>query len=135
MMPTAKILPRLAWSFSEPIPPSAEAFVVAAVVYAQEIDSDLDRNELLQVFPGTCLDIEYAFWIRSTESGPWTEVRKVVRIKADDQPLTYAAIVLRLHQAAYADLAEQDHHYFEGLYLLSHTFDPGVPAYEVYLGS
>jgi hypothetical protein len=134
-MSPESILPDLLWSFMQPVPASVPEFVKAAEAYASETGYALNSAELERRFPVDRVDVEYAYHVREAESGPWDERRKIVRVNADGHPLTYGKIIRDLHAAAYADLSDQDHHFFEGLFLLETEFEPGVPAYEVFLGS
>ena len=125
------IPPKLAWSFSEPIPASPQQLVEQLDAYARMLDRTLDRSELDQVFPGDKLDVNY---YDSWQFSLW-RTPKVIRIAAMGEQLTYADILFRLHRRLHLELKDRDHRYFEGLYLLDRQHDPGVPVYEMYLGS
>jgi len=128
-------MPRLAWSFAEPIPASVEDLISRLDAYAKSIKRKLDKRELQKAFPGKRLDVEYEYRVRRSDSGPWETLKVVTRVEERGAPLTYADILLQLHQASHKHLKDEDRHYFEGLYLLERPFEAGVPAYEVYLGS
>jgi hypothetical protein len=133
--PPDKLMPKVAWSFAEPVPASVVELMGQLDAYAKSIKRKVDRRELQGVFPVKRLDIEYKYHVRRSSSGPWETLKVVARVKEQGTPLTYADILLQLHKASHKHLKEEDRHYFESLYLLERSFEPGVPAYEVYLGS
>lgn len=133
--PPSKLMPRVAWSFAEPVPASVEELTARLDAYAKSIKRRIDKRELQRVFPGKHLDVEYKYRVRHSDSGPWETVKVITRVEGRGAPLTYADILFQLHQASHKHLQDEDRHYFEGLYLLERPFETGVPAYEVYLGS
>ena len=129
----AEILPQLLWSIAEPIPADMADFREALARYAGDIEAEQDLSEFDTAFPSNALDIRYSYAIQKS-SGSWEEKYEVVQIRSDSQ-LTYGEIVLRLHRAAHHHLAEQDHHFYEGLELITREYEHGVPAYELITGS
>ena len=129
-----KMMPRVAWSFAEPAPASTDDLIKQLDAYASSIKRKVNKRELGRVFPGKQLDIQYNYGVQRP-SGHWDTIHVVVRVKERGKPLTFAEILLQLHEASHQHLKNDDHRYFEGLYLLDRPFEKGVPAYEVYLGS
>ena len=128
------MMPRVAWSLAQPIPASAEDLINQLESYAKSIETELNKRELQRVFPGKQLDVQYKYGVQRPR-GQWDTIQVVVRVKARGKRLTFAEILFQLHQAAHQHVKNDDHHFFEGLYLLERSFERGVPAYEVYLGS
>jgi len=133
-VPPDRMMPRVAWSFAEQVPSSTDDLLKKLDAYAKSIKSKVNTRELQTVFPGKPLDVQYNYGVQRP-SGRWDTIHVVVRIKERGKPLTYAEVLLQLHEASHRHLKNDDHHYFEGLYLLDKPFEKGVPAYEVYLGS
>lgn len=129
-----KLMPRVAWSLAEPVPRSADDLIERLDAYAKSIKTKVNKRELRKVFPGEKLDVEYEYAVQH-RTGDWDMLRAVARVKRRRTPLTFAEILFQLHKASHRHLKNQDHHYFEGLYLLEHPLRRGIPAYEVYLGS
>lgn len=127
------ILPQLLWSIAEPIPADVADFREALARYGDDIEAGQDLSDFDTTFPSDALDIRYSYAIQKP-SGSWEEKYEVVQIRADS-PLTYGEIVLRLHRAAHHHLVEQDHHYYEGLELITREYESGVPVYELITGS
>jgi hypothetical protein len=128
-----KILPDLAWSFKEPLPTNPSLFVAALRAYGESVKAPVVDSELQVRFPLASLDIEYTY-ARRSESGAWVDVPVTVRVRRSSPP-TYAELLFELHFSSAERLHEQDHSYFEGLWLLDKENEKGVPVYELYLGS
>jgi len=133
MLLPRKILPDLAWSFTEPVPTSFNAFLGKLRAYAEHVNAPATESELGTRFPLSAVDIEYKYSVRSS-SGVWDDVPVTVRVRRSTPP-TYAELLYELHAAAYDNLQEQDHCYFEGLWLVERENEKGIPVYELYLGS
>ena len=128
------MLAELPWSLAEPLPRSAFELLEALKTYAERINAPFAPRELLKVFPDTRVDLRYEVAVPLPD-GQVNRKHQVVRVSAEDRPLTYVEILFELHHAAQRDLARQAHHYFEGLFLLPEPYVVGVAAYEVFVGS
>ena len=128
-----KILPDLAWSFKEPLPANPALFVSALRAYGESVKAPVVEAELQSRFPLPSLDVEYTY-AKQEDSGFWTDVPVKVRISRSAPP-TYAEVLFELHIASAEKLQDQDHSYFEGLWLLDREYEKGIPVYELYLGS
>jgi len=128
------LLPDTAWSFAQPIPASPELLIEAVEKYHASIKCPFDKGALTALSPLTKVDLEYDYAIQRS-SGEWEHIPVVVRVGDGTRSLSYAEILWKLHSAAHEHLHDQDHHYFEGLAPKEKDINPGVPAYEVYLGS
>lgn len=127
------IFPQLLWSIAEPVPADLADFRESLIRYASDIEIEQDISDFDTAFPGNNLDIRYSYAVQKP-SGSWDERYEVVQIRSN-APLTYGEIVLQLHRAAHRHLVEQDHHYYEGLELITREYESGVPAYELITGS
>ncbi|MES2041188.1 MAG: hypothetical protein V4495_25500 [Pseudomonadota bacterium] len=124
----------IAWSFSEPPPATPELLVEAVSQYNKSIECAFERHLLTELTPYTQLDIVYQYWVQQPDSS-WLDIEAVVSVGAGIHKLSNAEILWTLHNAAYAHLKNDDHHYFEGLSVLKNHIRPNVPAFEVSLGS
>jgi hypothetical protein len=128
-----KILPDLAWSFAEPLPTTFNTFLAELQSYGKSVNAPVTASELATRFPLSAMDIEYKYSARSS-TGAWVDVPAIVRVRRPSPP-TYAELLYELHAAAYDNLHDQDHSYFEGLGLIDKENEKGIPVYELYLGS
>ena len=128
------IMRTVAWSFAEPTPSSPQQLAERLVEYSRSLDRKLDTSELKRSFPGGSLDATYREFMQAADGSIKFETR-VVRIRTNERNLTFVQILFFLHQALHAQAKEQDKRYFEGLYLQDQRVEPGVPAYELHLGS
>jgi hypothetical protein len=128
-----EILPELAWSLAYPVPENLEAFRHALIQDGKGIGFEQDLTEFDTPFPGNALDIRYSYGVQKP-SGWWETRHEIVRIRSE-APLTYGAIVFRLHQESHHRLVDQDHSFFEGLELMFREYEAGVPAYKLVTGS
>ncbi len=124
----------IAWSFSEPPPASPELLVDAVSLYSKSIHSAFERQFLTDLTPYTQLDLVYQYTVQKPDAS-WSDVEEVISIGDGLHPLSNAEILWTLHNAAYAHLKNEDHHYFEGLSPLKNNIRPGVQAFDVSLGS
>ncbi len=124
----------LAWSFSEPVPSSPEGMAAAVTSYNEEIGKSFEPSELTTPFPFLRIDLMYSYRVQQS-GGEWKEVSVIVRIDGSGKELTYSEILWHLHRAAHDHLSDQDHHFFEGFYLISQQAKDGTPVYEIHLGS
>lgn len=132
VFPTS-ILPNLAWSFHHAAPGNVETFLAEIRQYCDGLN-DAEAIALLQMhFPASALDIDYAYAVRGP-NGEWDDVTETVRIRRSSPP-TYLDILFELQFAAERNLAEQDHCFFEGLWLQAKEYETGIPVYRLYLGS
>ncbi|MCH8622277.1 hypothetical protein [Undibacterium sp. TS12] len=128
------LMSNIAWSFSEPPPSSPELLVEAVGQYSKDIHFAFERHFLTDITPYRQLDIVYQYSVQQPDSN-WLDVKAVVAIGDGSHQLSNAEILWSLHRQAYAHLKDEDHHYFEGLWALKNNIRPGVPAFEVDLGS
>ena len=128
-----EILPDLAWSLAEPLQASPASLLEALQAYAAISGTRVDVAQLQTRFPSGSLDIHYSYTVR-TASGASIDTTGAVRIRQTEAP-SYLDILFELHQAAQPYMRNQDHRYFEGLYLLPLQLEPGVPIYELQTGS
>jgi hypothetical protein len=128
----SSILRDLPWSFAEPQAESLPAFMSALREYCESIDVLFDEAQLQKPFPARALDVRYEYWVREP-GGEWREIEAVVQIRKDGNP-SCAEVLYLVHRAVAANVAEQDHHFFEGLFLVK-EIDGDVPLYELRLGS
>lgn len=133
-LPT-KLFQNVCWSFAEPVPDTPGALIEALREYANELDLPDSSNALSQPLPFTDVCLRYSYTYRSA-SGEWRDETKDLRVVAPlGTQLTGAALLWELHVGCQVDVGANDHHYFEGLHLLSPS-SRGRPAiYEVSLGS
>jgi hypothetical protein len=139
-MTPESLLENIAWSFAEPIPDSPSDLVSAVAAYHAEINYPFDKKALTMLSPLSRLDATYSYKVEIPgktmwEDVQWKKIPVVVRIDGGGKRLTYADILWQLHKEAHKNLKDDDHHYFEGLFLLPQPLESGVPAYEVYIGS
>jgi hypothetical protein len=127
------VLPDLAWSFKQPLPTSPAEFAAALRAYGKEVKVPVSEPELQTRFPLPSLDVTYTYAQRG-ESGAWTDVPVTVRIRRAEPP-TYTQLLYEVHFASAEKLKDQDHCFFEGLWLTELENERGVPVYELYLGS
>ena len=102
--------------------------------YAESIGSSGPRAALERGFWSKEVDLRFGSWTRRYDS-EWEEVAVTVHVrKQGSAALTNAELLLRLHEAAFPLLQNQDHHFFEGLRQIDVSRE-GVPVFEVILGS
>lgn len=128
------LLQETAWSFKQPMPASPALLIDAVEKYHVLIKFPFDKSALTAISPFTQVDLEYEYAVQKP-SGEWGHIPVVVRVGDGARSLSYAEILWHLHAEAHQHLHNQDHHYFEGFAPKEKTINPGVPAYEVYLGS
>jgi hypothetical protein len=128
------VLDDIAWSFSEPVPGSPEELVKAVDAYHKQINFPHSAASLNLPSRALRIDATYKYYVQR-ENGGWDAIPALIRIDGRGKLLTYADILWQLHVKAHEHLKGQDHHFFEGLHLLPNSYETGVPAYEVYLGS
>lgn len=128
------VLDNMAWSFSEPVPSSPEELINAVDAYHKQINFPHSAASLNLPSSVLRLDAVYKYYVQR-ENCDWDEIPVTIRIDGRGKLLTYAEILWQLHVKAHEHLKDQDHHYFEGLHLLPNSYEIGVPAYEMYLGS
>ena len=123
-----------AWSFKQPAPASPALLIDAVEKYHVQIKFPFDKGALTSISPFTQVDLEYEYSVQKP-NGEWEHMPVVVRVGDGTHSLSYGEILWRLHAEAHQHLHNQDQHYFEGLAPKEKAINPGVPAYEVYLGS
>lgn len=128
-----KILPDLAWSFHEPLPQTPALLLAALRSYGEDIKVEVNNAELQDRFPLNALDIEYKYAERNS-GGDWEDIPVTLRVRRTAPP-SYLELLFEIHLAAGEILKDQDHCFFEGLWLLDRQNEKGVPVYELYLGS
>lgn len=135
------LLADVAWSFSQDIPDSPADLVVKVEQYNNAIsDEAFDKTLLMAESPFNKLNVMYQYAEMRVVGGPyddveWVDIEKKVTIDGNCKRLTYGEILWQVHKAAYADVLDQDHHFFEGLSLLKEKDEDGLPLYDVSLGS
>lgn len=135
----SKLPPRLLedvyWSFAEPVPASPDAFIEAARDYAADVETQDPSAQLRRPLPFSDVRILYSYGYRA-ESGEWQDrTNEVLVVASLSEPLTGAALLWELHVACQATVGEDDHHFFEGLELVSAATAGQPPVYEIMLGS
>ncbi|MDR3014265.1 MAG: hypothetical protein LBV56_02425 [Delftia acidovorans] len=133
MNPPEKLLTDLYWSFAEPLPGNAQLMEAALREYHEGIECGIDERQLQSRLPLSGLDIIFKYHQRSAD-GQWLELPAVVQIRRAIAPMP-AELLLELHFAVADLVSEQDHHFFEGLWLCEQQGSDGLPVYELYLGS
>lgn len=128
------ILADLPWSFTELAAADVGSFVEELRAYGDTIHVDVDERELQTRFPGTALNVKWAYWVREPSDGEWRQREAVVKIRCEERP-SYAQVLFSVHAAVHSVLSDQDHHFFEGLQLVQEAGDDDVPVYEMHLGS
>ena len=129
------LLENVSWSFAEPTPLSPEALRSAAQAYAAEVGVPDPSAQLARQLPFSDVRLRYSYGLRG-ESGEWVDKTSELRVVAPPAAsLTGTALLWELHVACQSTVGENDHHFFEGLELVSPA-EAGDPAtYEVLLGS
>jgi hypothetical protein len=127
------VLPDVAWSFQEALSASYVDFLTALLEYGREASLPANEDELSSKLPFSFVDIEYEYGAQML-SGEWKDVTEVIRLRPP-QPLTRGELLYEIHKASHGKLRDQDHCFFEGLSLVKEENEPGVPVYEMYLGS
>jgi hypothetical protein len=125
-----KILPDLAWSFTVPTPPDFDNFLFEVREYGTSVHVPVIESELSTRFPLAAVDVHYKYSVLS--SGKWVDVPAIVHVRLAKSP-SYAELLYEIHRAVYEHLQDEDHCFFEGLWLREGS--AGVPAYDMYLGS
>jgi hypothetical protein len=127
------ILPDVAWSFRQALPENYSAFLFELNQYAKEIGAALREVELSSKLPFSFVDIRYEYGVQSP-TGVWDDVVKILRLRPSEA-MTRGELLYEIHRACHAFLKDQDHCYYEGLWLLNEENEQGIPFYEMYLGS
>ncbi|TAG81252.1 MAG: hypothetical protein EAZ24_04520 [Burkholderiales bacterium] len=131
--PPERILPDTAWSFKEPAAESIAVFLAALREYGRQIGVKINEDELSAKMGIPSIDIEYEYGIQ-LPNGSWEDKTETVRLRPS-QSLTYGELLFEIHKVAREKLHDQDHCFFEGLWLTERYNEPGIPLYEMYLGS
>ena len=129
-----RIMPKVAWSFAEPTPKSADELAEKIVHYGSAINRKVDRRELQRVFPGGKIDVIYQYFIVSPSGSP-KPMERIVRIREPGKSLRFSQILFQLHKSLHDHAKNDDHKYFEGLYRSARTIEHGIPLYELHIGS
>ena len=120
------------WSFTEPVPSSPEAMVMAAEDYAESIEVESPALALRSALPFSSVSVRYKHSVRRPD-GEWEDQHHTLQVSSHAGPLTGAALLWELHIAWQATVGSDDHRYFEGLELLDGSL--AEPQYELCLGS
>ena len=139
-MASTILLRGIYWSFARETPASPDELISDAEDYHAGIHAPFRREDLTSKSPFKRMDVRYSFgtWVKDEEmedGGYWTDKSLLIMLGDGEHRLTYAEILWAVHSMAFENLSDQDHHYFEGLKLLDTEYNPGVPAFEVVLGS
>lgn len=133
MKPPEKLLTDLYWSFCEPLPGDTALMLEVLRAYHESIGRTVDARSLQRRLPMSCLDILFKYSQRSA-AGEWQEIASVVQIRRATAP-ALVELLFELHFVLADRLADQDHHFFEGLWLCEQQGADGFPVYELLLGS
>jgi hypothetical protein len=129
-----RIMPKVAWSFAEPTPKSADELAERIVQYGLAIKRRVDRRELQRAFPDGKLDVIYQYFTVGS-GGSLKPMERVIRIRNTGKSLTFGQILFELQKSLHDYAKSDDHKYFEGLYRSTRTIEHGIPLYELHIGS
>ncbi len=134
------LLADVAWSFSEDVPDSpADLVEKVSQYYLNVFKEKFDQSLLTEESPFYRLHVVYQYAEDRVKTGSkeveWVDIEKKVTVDGNGKRLTYADILWQVHKAAYPDVNDQDHHYFEGFSLLKDEDEDGLPLYDTFLGS
>jgi hypothetical protein len=115
-----------------PTPTSLDKFLLEVRQYGTRVHVPVIESELAMRLPFAAVDVHYKYSVLS--AGAWVDVPATVHVRFAKAP-TYAELLYEIHRAAYGHLHDQDHCFFEGLWLREGSNAEGVPAYDMYLGS
>lgn len=131
------ILENMAWSFKEVVPPTPLELIKAVAKYNMEIKQLFDERDLTARAPFAYVDVVYDCFevvpVKLSNEDKLVKIRKTIRVTGNT--LTYADIFWQIHKGVHECLSRQDHHYFEGLFLIADPKNGRAPTYEMYLGS
>jgi len=133
MRPPEKLLTDLYWSFQATLPGNAQLMEAALREYHEDVGCDFNEKALLARLPISSLNIIFKYDQRGI-TGAWLKISEVVQIRRTAAP-TPSELLHELHFAVEDRLADQDHHFFEGLWLCDPKGADGLPVYELCLGS
>ena len=148
--PPDSLMENVAWDFSQWAPDSLDAFVAHVEAYNRDLNIDagvLTLQPLLDLFGFTLLShdtglchlfVRYSYGVAiegsEGEEIQWIDVVEQIEIMSET-PITYGEVLFQIHRHAKKHLAENDHRFFEGLYLVEESKGQPAPTYEIFLGS
>jgi len=125
-----ELLSDVPWSFSGQPHSSCEAFSVAIGEYLSRIGQSGVWNPDALVLAQPKVLVTYSCWRGDEEFDP------VVELTSEGVAgFTASELLFKLHNAVLGDMAETDHHFFEGLRLNSKPVGEVPPLYIVQQGS
>lgn len=134
-----EIMPIVTWRFNDTLPDSLDEFEKKLYKQNKIFQNQLPEGVLSEEVGLKRLYVKYNYTIQEgTESNGdliWKDLTAKILIESDNESLINSELLYKIHKKAVINLGDQDHSFFEGLYLLTDEFVGDVPTYEMYLGS